>query len=177
MFAWLLDCYVFFVSFQGSTNKQAICNISVCLQVVPKRPLPLVLFLKVQYYVENGRLFWYAVCLSSSQSDKLASICVLPLLFWRICLSDPPLKLSLLHGTSERKARHLYYSDLRERVLRSECRQQEEVYFQLAGYAMQADLGDLPLTREDMEAVPYFEPKLYFPPWVGAEQESLGLEM
>lgn len=91
------------------------------------------------------------------------------------CLcSNPSLSLPIttipllpLYGTSERKARHLYYSDLRERVLRSECRQQEEVYFQLAGYAMQADLGDLPVTREDTEAVPYFEPKLYFPPWVG----------
>lgn len=73
----------------------------------------------------------------------------------------------LVCGTSERKARHLYYSDLRERVLRSECRQQEEVYFQLAGYALQADLGDHPLPREDMEVTPYFEPKEYFPPWVG----------
>lgn len=70
-------------------------------------------------------------------------------------------------GTSERKARHLYYSDLRERVLRSECRQQEEVYFQLAGYALQADLGDCPMQREGMEVAAYFEPKNYFPPWVG----------
>lgn len=72
----------------------------------------------------------------------------------------------LVCGTSERKARHIYYSDLRERVLRSECRQQEEVYFQLAGYALQADLGDHPLPREDMEVTPYFQPKEYFPPWV-----------
>uniref|UniRef100_A0A3Q3W1Y6 FERM domain-containing protein n=1 Tax=Mola mola TaxID=94237 RepID=A0A3Q3W1Y6_MOLML len=93
-----------------------------------KRLLPLVLCLKVQYYVENGRL---------------------------IC---------------ERKARHLYYSDLRERVLRSECRQQEEVYFQLAGYAMQADLGDQPLIKDDMEVTPYFEPKQYFPPWIVAKR-------
>lgn len=93
-----------------------------------KRPLPLVLCLKVQYYIENGRL---------------------------IC---------------ERKARHLYYSDVRERVLHSECRQQEEVYFQLAGYAMQADLGDHPPPREDMEISPYFEPKRYFPPWIIAKR-------
>ncbi|KAM3606937.1 uncharacterized protein V6R79_026059 [Siganus canaliculatus] len=92
-----------------------------------KRPLPLVLCLKVQYYIENGRL---------------------------IC---------------ERKARHLYYSDLRERVLRSECRQQEEVYFQLAGYALQADLGDQSLPR-DQEVTPYFEPKQYFPPWIIAKR-------
>ncbi|TNN62942.1 FERM domain-containing protein 6 [Liparis tanakae] len=93
-----------------------------------KRPLPLVLCLKVQYYIENGRL----VC--------------------------------------ERKARHLYYSDLRERVLRSECRQQEEVYFQLAGYALQADLGDHPMPSEDMEVTPYFGTKEYFPPWIVAKR-------
>ncbi|XP_067379233.1 FERM domain-containing protein 6 isoform X1 [Channa argus] len=93
-----------------------------------KRPFPLVLFLKVQYYIENGRL---------------------------IC---------------ERKSRHLYYSDLRERVLRSECRQQEEVYFQLAGYALQADLGDHSLPRDDMQINPYFEPKDYFPPWIVAKR-------
>nr|XP_046257208.1 FERM domain-containing protein 6 [Scatophagus argus]XP_046257209.1 FERM domain-containing protein 6 [Scatophagus argus] len=93
-----------------------------------RRPLPLVLFLKVQYYIENGRL---------------------------LC---------------ERKARHLYYSDLRERVLRSECRHQEEVYFQLAGYALQADLGDPPLPRDDMEITANFEPKQYFPPWIIAKR-------
>lgn len=70
-------------------------------------------------------------------------------------------------GSSERKARHLYYSAVREQVLRSECRQQEEVYFQLAGYALQTDFGDHPLSREGMEVTPYFEPKDYFPPWVG----------
>ncbi|XP_076019088.1 FERM domain-containing protein 6 [Genypterus blacodes] len=93
-----------------------------------KRVLPLVLCLKVQYYVENGRL---------------------------IC---------------ERKARNLYYSDLRERVLRSECRLQEEVYFQLAGYALQAEFGDHPPPREDTELTSYFEPKEYFPPWIIAKR-------
>lgn len=87
--------------------------------------------------------------------------------FLTFFVSIPPFFFFFCCGTSERKARHLYYSDLRERVLRSECRQQEEVYFQLAGYALQADLGDHPLTREDMEITPYFEPKQYFPPWVG----------
>lgn len=96
-------------------------------KTIPKKPLPLVLCLKVQYYVENGRLL------------------------------------------SERKARHLYYSDLRERVLRSECRQQEEVYFQLAGYALQADLGDHPPTNKDT-TMHYFEPKNYFPPWIIAKR-------
>ncbi|KAG7230153.1 hypothetical protein INR49_009873, partial [Caranx melampygus] len=94
-------------------------GLTVALQ---KRALPLVFFLKVQYYIENGRL---------------------------LC---------------ERKSRHLYYSDMRERVLRSECRQQEEVYFQLAGYALQADLGDHPPPRKCTHITPYFEPKDYFPP-------------
>ncbi|KAM6956792.1 FERM domain-containing protein 6 [Aplochiton taeniatus] len=94
-----------------------------------KRSLPLLLCLKVQYYVENGRL---------------------------IC---------------ERKARRLYYSDLRERVLRSECRQQEEVYFQLAGYALQADLADHPPPADDHGGTtPYFQPKEYFPPWIVAKR-------
>ncbi|XP_042173754.1 FERM domain-containing protein 6 isoform X6 [Oncorhynchus tshawytscha] len=93
-----------------------------------KRSLPLVLCLKVQYYVENGRL---------------------------IC---------------ERKTRRLYFSDLRERVLRSECRQQEEVYFQLAGYALQADLEDHPLPGKNQGGTRYFQPKEYFPPWIVAKR-------
>ncbi|XP_064879121.1 FERM domain-containing protein 6 [Oncorhynchus nerka] len=93
-----------------------------------KRSLPLVLCLKVQYYVENGRL---------------------------IC---------------ERKARRLYFSDLRERVLRSECRQQEEVYFQLAGYALQSDLEDHPLPGKNQGGTRYFQPKEYFPPWIVAKR-------
>ncbi|KAL6466336.1 hypothetical protein MHYP_G00241400 [Metynnis hypsauchen] len=93
-----------------------------------RRCLPPLLCLKVQYYVENGRL---------------------------IC---------------ERKARRLYYTDLRERVLRSECRQQEEVYFQLAGYALQADLGDHPPEDLGQRVSPYFQPKDYFPPWIVAKR-------
>lgn len=105
-----------------------------------------------------------SIHLLHSQTSSYPSVSSSSFSDMSLCVQPPPL---LLCGTSERKARHLYYSDLRERVLRSECRQQEEVYFQLAGYAMQADLGDLPLTREDTEAEPYFEPKKYFPPWVG----------
>ncbi len=67
---------------------------------------------------------------------------------------------------SERKARKLYYYDLRERVLRSECRQQEEVYFQLAGYALQADHSDHPSEHHSQGHAVYFQPKEYFPPWV-----------
>ncbi len=111
-----------------------------------------------------------ALCEIFLTFEQAASVFVL--LSGIFFLTPPPLPLFfffllLFFGTSERKARHLYYSDLRERVLRSECRQQEEVYFQLAGYAMQADLGDHPPLREDMPITPYFEPKQYFPPWVG----------
>ncbi|XP_041922566.1 FERM domain-containing protein 6 isoform X2 [Alosa sapidissima] len=96
----------------------------------PQKRIPLLLFLKVQFYVENGRLI------------------------------------------SERKARQLYFADLRERVLRSECRQQEEVYFQLAGYALQADLPDHPthhLTDAGTSKA-YFQSKDYFPPWIVAKR-------
>ncbi|KAI7805409.1 FERM domain-containing protein 6 [Triplophysa rosa] len=93
-----------------------------------KRPIPPLLCLKVQYYVENGRL---------------------------IC---------------ERKARKLYYYDLRERVLRSECRQQEEVYFQLAGYALQANLSDHVSEGHNHGRSMYFQPKEYFPPWIIAKR-------
>lgn len=131
------------------------------------------LCIKVQYYVENGRLIR---CVPSPAHHFLTSFlsCVLIITVHHPSLSSlltPCATLSsCFHffgfGTSERKARHLYYSDLRERVLRSECRQQEEVYFQLAGYAMQADLGDHQLPKEGEESAPYFEPKEYFPPWV-----------
>ncbi|XP_016403692.1 FERM domain-containing protein 6-like isoform X2 [Sinocyclocheilus rhinocerous] len=93
-----------------------------------RRSIPPLLCLKVQYYVENGRL---------------------------IC---------------ERKARKLYYYDLRERVLRSECRQQEEVYFQLAGYALQADHSDHPSDGHSQGHAAYFQPKEYFPPWIIAKR-------
>ncbi|XP_052468597.1 FERM domain-containing protein 6 isoform X1 [Carassius gibelio] len=93
-----------------------------------RRSIPPLLCLKVQYYVENGRL---------------------------LC---------------ERKARKLYYYDLRERVLRSECRQQEEVYFQLAGYALQADHSDHRSDGHSRGHAAYFQPKEYFPPWIIAKR-------
>nr|XP_008514931.1 PREDICTED: FERM domain-containing protein 1 [Equus przewalskii] len=82
---------------------------------------PFVAFLRVQYYVENGRLI------------------------------------------SDRRARHLYYCHLKERVLRSECAHREEAYFLLAAYGLQADLGN---HREAAHSGRYFEPHAYFPPWI-----------
>lgn len=70
----------------------------------------------------------------------------------------------------ERKARKLYYYDLRERVLRSECRQQEEVYFQLAGFALQADHSDHSSEGQSHGHATYFQPKEYFPPWIIAKR-------
>lgn len=57
------------------------------LQGMQKRPLPLVLCLKVQYYLENGRLIWYVLYLSTIL-DNPASILVLLSDIFFVC---PPL--------------------------------------------------------------------------------------
>ncbi|KAM9059858.1 FERM domain-containing protein 1 isoform 1-T2 [Megaptera novaeangliae] len=88
---------------------------------------PFVAFLRVQYYVENGRLI------------------------------------------SDRRARHLYYCHLKERVLRSQCAHREEAYFLLAAYGLQADLGNY---REPAHSGRYFEPQAYFPQWVITKRGS-----
>ncbi|XP_049321100.1 FERM domain-containing protein 6 [Astyanax mexicanus] len=79
----------------------------------------IVLHLKVQYYIRDGRLI------------------------------------------TEEKVRSLYYADLKGRVLCSQCSGQEGQYFQLAAYALQADLGDWTEREES-----YFKPHDYFPPWI-----------
>ncbi|XP_036428578.1 FERM domain-containing protein 6 isoform X1 [Colossoma macropomum] len=61
----------------------------------------------------------------------------------------------------EEKVRSLYYAELKGQVLRSRCYWQEGLYFQLAAYALQADLGDW---REGQGS--YFSPHDYFPPWI-----------
>ncbi|XP_069708354.1 FERM domain-containing protein 1 isoform X3 [Phaenicophaeus curvirostris] len=81
---------------------------------------PFVVFFRVQYYVENGRVI----------SDKVA--------------------------------RQLYYCHLKEQVLMSRCNHKEEIYFLLAAYSLQADLGNY---REKVHAGKYFEPQAYFPQW------------
>ncbi|XP_017338132.1 FERM domain-containing protein 1 isoform X1 [Ictalurus punctatus] len=83
-------------------------------------PGRVVLYLRVEYYIRNGR--------------------------------------QIIDG----KVRSLYCADLKNRVLSSQCYGQEGLYFQLAAYALQADLGDW---KEGMK--PYFTPQDYFPPWVG----------
>ncbi|XP_067226404.1 FERM domain-containing protein 6 [Chanodichthys erythropterus] len=59
------------------------------------------------------------------------------------------------------EARLLYYAELKGRVLRSECFEQEGLYFQLAAYALQADLGDY----EERNSA-YFSPLGFFPFWI-----------
>ncbi|KAM8998818.1 FERM domain-containing protein 1 isoform 3-T5 [Sarcophilus harrisii] len=63
---------------------------------------------------------------------------------------------------SDKVARRLYYHHLKEQVLRSQCTHKEEVYFLLAAYALQADLGNY---RETIHVGKYFEPHSYFPQW------------
>ena len=74
-------------------------------------------------------------------------------------------------ASSDRRARHLYYCHLKERVLRSECAHREEAYFLLAAYGLQADLGN---HREAAHSGRYFEPHAYFPPWVRPGAPALG---
>ncbi|XP_069708353.1 FERM domain-containing protein 1 isoform X2 [Phaenicophaeus curvirostris] len=88
---------------------------------------PFVVFFRVQYYVENGRVI----------SDKVA--------------------------------RQLYYCHLKEQVLMSRCNHKEEIYFLLAAYSLQADLGNY---REKVHAGKYFEPQAYFPQWIIAKRGS-----
>jgi len=66
---------------------------------------------------------------------------------------------------SDKVARQLYYCHLKEQVLMSRCNHKEEIYFLLAAYSLQADLGNY---REKVHAGKYFEPQAYFPQWVSS---------
>ncbi|XP_053152881.1 FERM domain-containing protein 1 isoform X2 [Hemicordylus capensis] len=70
---------------------------------------------------------------------------------------------------SDKIARHYYYCHLREQVLRSRCTNKEEIYFLLAAYGLQADLGDY---QEHLHGGNYFEPQAYFPQWIIAKRSS-----
>ncbi|XP_019382881.1 PREDICTED: FERM domain-containing protein 1 isoform X1 [Gavialis gangeticus] len=70
---------------------------------------------------------------------------------------------------SDKVARQLYYYHLKEQVLRSRCTHKEEIYFLLAAYGLQADLGNY---REHVHVGRYFEPQAYFPQWVIAKRGS-----
>ncbi|MGH0169884.1 UNVERIFIED_CONTAM: hypothetical protein FKN15_007890 [Acipenser sinensis] len=64
---------------------------------------------------------------------------------------------------SDKTARRHYYYQVKEQVLRSECTHKEEVYFLLAAYALQADLGNY---KKNVHLGKYFEPQAYFPQWI-----------
>ncbi|KFO88324.1 FERM domain-containing protein 6, partial [Buceros rhinoceros silvestris] len=70
---------------------------------------------------------------------------------------------------SDKVARQLYYCHLKEQVLMSHCNHKEEIYFLLAAYGLQADLGNY---REKVHAGKYFEPQAYFPQWIIAKRGS-----
>uniref|UniRef100_A0AAV2LG93 FERM domain-containing protein n=1 Tax=Knipowitschia caucasica TaxID=637954 RepID=A0AAV2LG93_KNICA len=81
---------------------------------------PLILFLRVQHYVDSGRLLQ----------------------------SDVELRL--------------YFRALRQKVLRSQSRQQDGLFFQMASCALQAEAGDLDPGKHKQ----YFLPEDYFPSWL-----------
>lgn len=72
--------------------------------------------------------------------------------------------------------RELYYAELRQKVLWSQSRHQEALFFQLAASALQADVGDVELGERNDEKSKqrqYFLPEDYFPPWVRAEKVAI----
>lgn len=75
----------------------------------------------------------------------------------------------------------LYYTELRQKVLHSQSRHQEALFFQLAASALQAEVGDLEpregndeseeqeereKKRQEKKQRHYFLPEDYFPSWV-----------
>ncbi|XP_007071134.2 FERM domain-containing protein 1 [Chelonia mydas] len=70
---------------------------------------------------------------------------------------------------SDKAAQHLYYCHLKEQLLRSRCLHKEEIYFLLAAYGLQADLGNY---VENVHVGKYFEPQAYFPQWIIAKRGS-----
>ncbi|KAF0025486.1 hypothetical protein F2P81_022367 [Scophthalmus maximus] len=76
---------------------------------------------------------------------------------------------------SSGRVRQLYYTELRQKVLRSQSRQQEALFFQLAASALQAEVGDLEQGEGNEEEEEgrrrrkhrrYFLPEDYFPTWL-----------
>ncbi|KAM9837928.1 FERM domain-containing protein 6-like [Aulostomus maculatus] len=65
------------------------------------------------------------------------------------------------------RVRQLYYTELRQKVLRSQSRHQEALFFQLAASALQAESGDLDRSdEEEREQRHHFLPEDYFPSWL-----------
>ncbi|XP_028287583.1 FERM domain-containing protein 6 [Parambassis ranga] len=72
------------------------------------------------------------------------------------------------HLIMSSKVQQLYYTELRQKVLRSQSRQQEALFFQLAASALQAEVGDLEQRDEEdkRKRQAYFLPEDYFPAWL-----------
>uniref|UniRef100_A0A6I8NYT1 FERM domain-containing protein n=1 Tax=Ornithorhynchus anatinus TaxID=9258 RepID=A0A6I8NYT1_ORNAN len=70
---------------------------------------------------------------------------------------------------TDKASRHLYYCHLKDQVLRSQCPHKEEIYFLLAAYSLQADLGNY---RAAAHGGKYFEPHAYFPQWIISKRGS-----
>lgn len=68
----------------------------------------------------------------------------------------------------DRVSRLHYYLQLRDNVVAYTQPISEEATFLLAAYALQADLGDF---CEDQHQGHYFDPNLFFPPWVSSEEK------
>ncbi|XP_072229229.1 FERM domain-containing protein 6-like isoform X2 [Leuresthes tenuis] len=66
------------------------------------------------------------------------------------------------------KVQQFYYTELRQKVLHSQSRHQEALFFQLAASALQAEVGDLVQGegRQDRKCEHYFLPEDYFPSWL-----------
>uniref|UniRef100_UPI0037E922D6 FERM domain-containing protein 6-like n=1 Tax=Semicossyphus pulcher TaxID=241346 RepID=UPI0037E922D6 len=69
------------------------------------------------------------------------------------------------------KVQQLYYAELRQKVLQSQSRHQEALFFLLAASALQAEVGDLEQKEENAEEEGgekrlYFLPEDYFPSWL-----------
>lgn len=74
----------------------------------------------------------------------------------------------------------LYYAELRQKVLRSQSRHQEPLFFKLAASALQAEVGDLEQRegsgeeeRQERKHRHYFLPEDYFPSWVKKKKKKV----
>jgi hypothetical protein len=66
----------------------------------------------------------------------------------------------------ERVTRQQYYLQLKDNLLNHNQFVSEDKCFVLAGYALQADLGNYTQVSQDS----YFDPREYFPAWVSSSQ-------
>ncbi|CAH8521444.1 unnamed protein product [Schistosoma haematobium] len=68
-----------------------------------------------------------------------------------------------IHCINERATQHIYYLQLRKNHVAYEIFCDPNVYFQLAAFALQAELGDAPKCFNPESETSYFLPELYYP--------------